>query len=75
MKSKFFRDTQALDAAFERSAPDKVSVCLRLSKAAYDGAVARAQRRGMTTGAYIEALLICQQEDAALDPRPQEPNG
>ena len=54
MKSKFFKDTQGLESAFESCTPDKVSVCLRLSRTAYESA-----REGLTSGEYIERL-ICQ---------------
>ena len=36
MKSKFFKDTQGLESTFESCTPDKVSVCLRLSRTAYE---------------------------------------
>ena len=34
MKSKFFKDTTDLESVFESCTPDKVSVCLRLSRSA-----------------------------------------
>lgn len=46
MKSKFFKDTQGLESAFESCTPDKVSVCLRLSRTAYELALAESARRG-----------------------------
>ena len=51
MKSKFFKDTQGLESAFESCTPDKVSVCLRLSRTAYELALAESAR---------EERLICQ---------------
>ena len=59
MRSKFFKDTQGLESAFDSCAPDKVSVCLRLSRTAYDLALAQSAREGLTSGEYIERL-ICQ---------------
>ena len=59
MKSKFFKDTQGLESAFESCTPDKVSVCLRLSRTAYELALAESAREGLTSGEYIERL-ICQ---------------
>ena len=57
MKSKLFKDTQGLDCPFERCTPDKVSVCLRLNKRAYDLALAQSEKRNMTSGEYIERLI------------------
>ncbi len=62
MKSKFFKDTQGLESAFEVCTPEKVSVCLRFSKCAYDYAVAQSQRLGVTSGEYIEQLLLRERE-------------
>lgn len=57
MKSKFFRDTRELDSECERCSPDKLCVCLRLSKRACDIVLARSRRLGISSGEYIEALL------------------
>lgn len=65
MKSKFFKDTQGLDRPFEVCAPDKVSVCLRLNRRAYDYAADQAARRRMTSGEFIEGLI---QEDMTRNP-------
>lgn len=46
MKSKFFKDTQGLESAFESCTPDKVSVCLRLSRTAYELGSGRIGPRG-----------------------------
>ena len=62
MKSKFFKDTQGLESAFESCTPDKVSVCLRLSRTAYDLALAQSAREGLTSGEYIEQLLLRERE-------------
>ncbi len=61
MKSKFFTDTQGLESAFESCAPDKVSVCLRLSRHAYDAALQESARLGLTSGEYIESLILARQ--------------
>ena len=58
MKSQFFKDTQGLDKPFEKCAPDKVSVCLRLSRRAYDYAAEQAVQRRITSGQYVEGLLL-----------------
>ena len=65
MKSKFFRDTHGLDAAFEQSAPDKVSVCLRVNRQAYDFALSRSRELGVTSGELVEALLLRERERRA----------
>lgn len=65
MKSKFFKDTQGLESA--ACAPDKVSVCMRLSRRAYDVVLAQSARLGLTSGEYIEALILSQLPRA---PRP-----
>lgn len=57
MKSKFFKDTQGLESAFESCTPDKVSVCLRLSRTAYEQALSQSAREGLTSGEYIERLI------------------
>lgn len=57
MRSKLFKDTQGLDLPFSICAPDKVSVCLRLDRRAYDFAVEQSKRQGLTSGEYMELLL------------------
>lgn len=57
MRSRFFLDTQGLDAPWRDGAPDQISVCLRLSRDAYERALCEASRRGLTSGAYIDWLL------------------
>ena len=64
MRSKFFKDTQGLESAFETCAPDRVSVCLRLSKRAYDHALRESARLGQTSGEYIDELLLKQAQCA-----------
>lgn len=56
MKSKLFKDTQGLDM-MPLCTPDKVSICLRISKHAYDYAIAESKRLNITSGEYIDALL------------------
>ena len=56
MKSRFFTDTQELDAA--PVACDKVGVCLLLNRRAYECLLAEAQRMHMTTGEYIDRLVL-----------------
>ncbi len=57
MKSKFFKDTQGLGECYTRCAPDKVSICLRMDKAAYQQVLSESVRLGMTSGEYIQRLL------------------
>ncbi len=56
MKSRFFTDTQALDA----SPPpcDQVCVCLLMSREAYEQAVRSAAALGVTSGEYITRLIF-----------------
>ena len=56
MKSRFFTDTRALDA----SPPpcDKVCVCLLMRKQAYEKAVQNASRMHITTGEYMDRLIL-----------------
>ena len=56
MKSRFFTDTQGLDAAFVPA--NKVSVCLCLNRCAYEQALCRAGQLGMTSGEYIDHLIL-----------------
>lgn len=56
MKSRFFTDTQGLD---DPGIPaDKLSVCLRLNRSAYERAAQRAANLHMTSGEYIEHLIL-----------------
>lgn len=57
MKSRFFTDTQGLDAPTEPNAPNMLCVCLRLSRGAYEQAVRRAAQSGLSSGEYIQRLL------------------
>lgn len=57
MKSKFFKDTQGLGECYTRCAPDKVSICLRMDKAAYQQVLSESGRLGITSGEYIQRLL------------------
>lgn len=71
MKSKFFKDTQGLESAFEVCTPDKISVCLRFSKDAYEYALVQAARLEMTSGEYIEKILLAQRD---MQPQPTVAN-
>ena len=55
MKSRFFTDTQELDAPKPPS--DKISVCLWLDRSAYEHALCQAQTLGVTSGEYIGRLI------------------
>ncbi len=65
MKSKFFKDACELDSACEHCPPDKMCVCLRLSRHAFDMALERANELGISTGEYIENIL--EREGAKCD--------
>jgi len=56
MKSKLFTYTQGLDIPFTDNAPDQLSVCLRMSRSAYIHIAKQAQKLGLTTGEYVDAL-------------------
>ena len=56
MKSRFFTDTQALDAS--PPPDDHICVCLMLSREAYDRAVRAAARMNITSGEYINRLIL-----------------
>ena len=62
MKSKFFKDTEGLESAFDTCTPDKLNICLRLDKKAYEHLLREAQRLGITTGEYLERMLSHQAE-------------
>ena len=55
MKSRFFTDTQELDVPMLPK--DKISVCLCLNRSAYEQALLRAGRMGISSGEYIERLI------------------
>ena len=59
MKSRFFTDTQGLDAA--PAVCDRVSVCLLLDRRAYERALREAERLHITSGEYIDRLILCGQ--------------
>lgn len=63
MKSKLFRDTHGLDQPFDLDLCDKLSVCLRMDKSAYDFAVAESERMSVTSGEYIAMLLQREAEE------------
>ena len=56
MKSRFFTNTQGLDAA---ALPrDQVCVCLRMNRQVYEQAVRNAVSLHITSGAYIARLVM-----------------
>ena len=63
MKSKLFRDTQNLDVPFLLYEPNKLSVCLRMSREAYQLAARRAAWLGLTSGEYVERLILEKKEE------------
>lgn len=69
MKSRFFTDTQGLDSA--PPPRDKICVCLMLSRDAYDRAVQTASRLNLTSGEYIDQLLLNQRISACGTKAPQ----
>lgn len=71
MRSKFFKDTQGLDRPFEVCAPDKVSVCLRLGRRAYDYVTEQAVREGATSGGFIEGLILRDMDRTRETQKPQ----
>lgn len=56
MKSRFFTDTQALDAS--PPPDDHICVCLMLRREAYERAVQTAARMNITSGEYINRLIL-----------------
>lgn len=62
MKSKYFKDTQGLESPFELCSPEKVSICLRISKCAYDYALWKSSCLGITSGEYMEQVLLGERE-------------
>lgn len=56
MKSRFFTDTRMLDAL--PPPDDKVCVCLILSRTAYERALHNARELHITSGAYIDRLIL-----------------
>lgn len=56
MKSRFFTDTQGLDGPPPPC--DKVCVCLMMSRQAYEQLVQRACRMHLSSGEYIDRLLL-----------------
>lgn len=70
MKSRFFTDTQGLD---DTAPPrDKVCVCLCLNRRLYEKALRRAQGLRMTSGEYVERLILSDGGTAAK-PSPDSP--
>ena len=56
MKSQFFKDTQGLGTA--PNLAGRISVCLLLNRDAYLQAVQEAARLGITSGEYIDRLMM-----------------
>ncbi len=57
MKSRFFRETGELDRPLQAMDPDKLNICLRMDKQAYENLLAQAQRLGLSSGEYLERVL------------------
>jgi len=62
MKSRFFTDTQGLD--FSPPPRDQVCVCLLMSKQAYELALHNASRMNLSSGEYIDQLILSQRVSA-----------
>lgn len=62
MKSRFFKDTQGLEPMVPPG--DKVCVCLRLSRRSYERAMQQASRMNLTSGEYIDQLILSQPASA-----------
>ena len=62
MKSKLFRDAQALDEQYTLCAPAQLSVCLRLSRQSYAWLLEEAQRQQLSSGAFVEKLIARQMD-------------
>ena len=58
MKSRLFTDTQGLDVPFADEGADRISICLRMSRSAYIRIAKKAERLGITTGEYVERLIL-----------------
>jgi len=58
MKSRFFTDTQGFDPA--KPPTGKVCVCLCLNHRAYERALREAEKLGVTSGDYIDHLILSQ---------------
>ncbi len=56
MKSQFFKDMQGLGTT--PNLAGRISVCLLLNREAYLQAVQEAARLGITSGEYIDRLMI-----------------
>ena len=66
MKSRFFTDTQGLD--FSPPPCTKICVCLRMDRRAYGLAVEQAARLHLTSGEYMDRLIL-----SACDTKAQPP--
>ena len=61
MKSKLFTDTRGLDVAFADEA-DRISICLRMNRSTYIRIAKGAERLGITTGEYVERMVLREAE-------------
>ncbi len=71
MKSRFFTDTQALDASVPEDG--RIHICLRLSPEAVDALLTGAETLGVGTGAYLERLLLSAGTKEPLPPYSPRP--
>lgn len=62
--SRFFKDTQGLDAPFELCSPEKVSICIQMDRNAYQRVLERAAQNRLSSGEYLETLLWKTEEQA-----------
>lgn len=67
MKSKFFTDTQALDAA--PPASGRICICLLMNREIYEQALQAASRMKLSSGEYMEQLILSACGTKALPPK------
>lgn len=72
MKSRFFTETQGFDPASLPS--DKVCVCLCLNRHAYERVLREAQRHCITSGEYMDHLILGKPLSACGRKAPQQPD-
>lgn len=58
MKSKLFKDIREPISTYDICAPDKLVVCVRLNKRVYEHVLAEANRLGVSSGEYVERLVL-----------------
>ena len=71
MKSQFFTDTQGLDTAPDLSG--KVHVCLLMDRDACERLFQQASRLGLTTGEYMDQLVLSAPFSACGTKAPPKP--